>query len=466
MPHRRRLLPLLVLGVVRCSGGGEGTTPGFTSAQPTGEGPTSFTEPAAPTTGDAGTTGDTGTTEPPAPGTTADPATTAAETTSTTEPAGPACGDGALDPGEICDDGNRSDDDRCLSDCSAGDGLLVLVGRGDSPAAIATYVPGPGWTHAVADIGIRDAALERTPDGAVAVARRASAVAAEDDELMTARWTLAEPELLAGFAAVGDFGFAADAPALAGVDGGVTLAFLGTDFKHYSALAGGGAWGPFTAVPAGDGVTQAFGPGGASAAAGAAGVFVVYGGDDGKVYYAEKSAPEAAWMPSLQAPPPSVVPEVRPAALVDPAGDLVIAYVRAQDGVIGVTRRKAGSNTWTLEAIVDPQAITGSAIALQRGDAGGYVLAWRGFDTEGIYCAVGTAHDAWDPPLVVEVPDAPTGPPVLTAGLVGADAELLFVAGGELHWARVAGGAVLEVAVVPEVDGATSVAAVRVGLGP
>jgi cysteine-rich repeat protein len=45
------------------------------------------------------------------------------------EDIGPTCGDGNLDPGEECDDGNSSNEDACLNDCTAatcGDGFVQL----------------------------------------------------------------------------------------------------------------------------------------------------------------------------------------------------------------------------------------------------------------------------------------------------------------------------------------------------
>jgi cysteine-rich repeat protein len=76
--------------------------------------------PASTTT--TTTTGTTGTTAEP---TTGEP-TTASASTTTGEPA-PFCGDGRLDPGEQCDDGNDDDADACRTDCrpaSCGDGVV------------------------------------------------------------------------------------------------------------------------------------------------------------------------------------------------------------------------------------------------------------------------------------------------------------------------------------------------------
>lgn len=82
------------------------------------------------------------------------------------------CGDGVLDPGEICDDGNRIDGDGCASDCRALDGIALVsppavrftAEEGDVPPATVTVsmrlmqrgsvqVEGalPGWLAVRAD---------------------------------------------------------------------------------------------------------------------------------------------------------------------------------------------------------------------------------------------------------------------------------------------------------------------------
>lgn len=71
-------------------------------------------------------------------------------TTTTTATHVPACGDGILDPGEACDDGNTWDGDWCSPDCTqilpcAPDpGLLAVTGARTIPA-ISDYVP---WCNA------------------------------------------------------------------------------------------------------------------------------------------------------------------------------------------------------------------------------------------------------------------------------------------------------------------------------
>ena len=93
------------------------TTPISASSSDTGPGPTDATL----TTADDQTTGSSTST--------ADPSTTdtSASTSETTAPS--TCGDGAVDVGEQCDDGNTNDQDGCTNQCltaSCGDGLTFL----------------------------------------------------------------------------------------------------------------------------------------------------------------------------------------------------------------------------------------------------------------------------------------------------------------------------------------------------
>ena len=103
-----------------------------------------------------------------------------------------------------------------------------------------------------------------------------------------------------------------------------------------------------------------------------------------------------------------------------------------------------------------------------RLDAGGYVLAWRGFDTQGIYLSrsSGDAFDKWDPPSTVEVPKLTSTPPVLVPGVSAAELEILFTTGAKLRHARMADGQIVAPVDVPGIVAATTVAAARVQLGP
>ena len=95
------------------------TTGVATTDAPTTTG-TSTTDATTTSTTDASTT-DASTTD----ASTTDAGTTGGSTGSTT--AAGACGDGVVDPGEACDDGNQIDDDGCRNDCTAptcGDGIV------------------------------------------------------------------------------------------------------------------------------------------------------------------------------------------------------------------------------------------------------------------------------------------------------------------------------------------------------
>ena len=490
MPRPRPLAPLLALTLpwpLACGDAGGNTTPGFESgpASTGGPGPSSFGDGSsssggAPTTTDATTTDATTTAPTTGPDATTEPATgSTAPTTDGTGETGSSstgdttdattanefCGDGNLGGDELCDDGNRSDDDACLGDCTAGTAVLTLVGVGTSPAIAALFTPGVGWTSESAPIGVAEADLAATPDGALAVVRRASAVPAEQNELFYARWSDADPALFGAFEQVGAFGFAKDGPALASAADTATLAFLGTDNKHYTALYSGDAWAAFVPLPAGMVNVQAFGPAAAGLAPGLmSDTYAFYTGDDARIYYSAKASPGGAWAASQATPPASVLGT--PVGVVDDQADLVLAYVRKTDGKLAVIKLITPQNAWSKEIVVHTDAITGAEIGFVRTDVGGYALAWKGFDNQGVYLATAAAFDAWNPPLTVEVPQATSTPPTLVPGVYGAEVEVLYTIGGKLRHARIADGALIDPVDVPGVAGATSVAATRVRLTP
>ncbi len=493
----RLLAPLPVLLALACPPAGETMTTGFDSAPTTtgGPGPSSFgtsgdtssgDTPTTPTTEPSTTTGEPGTTSEPGTASTSDTGTTSTntatttttgtsgttdttDTTTTSDDTGtsggaPVCGNGVLDGDELCDDGNMSDDDICLNDCTPGAAVLALIGAGTQAGFIATFTPGSGWTTKPAPMGIAEADLETTPEGALAVIRRASAVPAQDGELFYARWQPADPALFTMYATVGEFGFAKDGPSIGYVADTVTLAFLGTDNKHYTALYTENGWAAFTKLPAGMVQLQAFGPSAAAIAPGQIEVYAAYTGDDARIYYSMKFAPGSAWQASSATPPPSVLGP--PVGIVDDQGDLILAYVRKSDGKVALSKLLTPQNAWAPEAILDDTAITSSEIAFIRLATGSYALAWRGFDNEGIYLATGSAYDTWDTLGTVELPQGITGKPALVHGVAGADLEILYTAAGKLRHARVTDGQAVAPIDVPGITGATSAAATLVYLAP
>ncbi len=484
MPRPRVLAPLLALLALDCSGGDQATESGFGSGLATSPSQASFgsdtgssdgSSGAPPTTTEAATgeasTTNTGSTAETTSGSSGAATSSTGTGTSTGSDSSTGsglsdCGDGIVQAPEVCDDANINDGDACVADCSAGTAVLAVVGLGTAPGTAATFTPGIGWKLSPFQIGVAAADLVPTPEGAMAVVRRTSAKADEIDELYYARWLTKDPALFATASQVGAFGFAKGSVSLAAVDDTVDLGFLGTDNKHYTALYNPVLWAPFGKLPAGMVQNQAFGPSPVTLAANSPETYAVYAGDDAQLYYSHKAAPGSAWEASSGAPALDVLSTVSPVAIVDDQADLVIAYVR-KDGQLALIKLLTPMNAWTKEALVHPQALTGSAIALQRLDAGGYVLAWRGFDTQGIYLArsSGDAFDKWDAPVTVEVPKLTSTPPELVPG-VGAELEILFTTGAKLRHARLSGGQLVAPVDVPGIVAATTVAATRVQLGP
>ncbi|PCC68076.1 hypothetical protein SAMN02745121_04581 [Nannocystis exedens] len=484
--HPARVLPVVVLLSVRCTdeqpSGFSATTPADTTApitNPQSSFPdaTDTVDPPTTTTGEPTTT-TTGTTDA-LTGTTTDAASTSTTSTSTTTTSttvetattGPdttagVCGDGVVARGEVCDDGDADDADACLGDCTSGQALLVLAGAGTGPALAARFVPGPGWSVGELDVDLGETALVATHLGALGAGRRATADVDAENELFYTTWSKGQPDDWAPAQAIGAFGFGIDGPALAAVAETVTLAFLGTDFKHYTALWTDGAWAPFAPLPAGMPQVQAFGPSAAVLAPGTVETYAAYAGDNGKIFYSLKSSPGGAWQPSMQAPPPLVVSGLTPAALVDAEGDLLLAYVRAADGKIAVVKLLTPQNAWTVETVVDDLAITASELAFVAADDGAYYLAWRGYDDEGVYAVRGLDHDDWGAPFTVAEPATATLPPALARGTVGADAELVYVTGGALQHVRLVDEDPSPPAAVPGATGLKArPAAARVQLG-
>ncbi|MDC0666733.1 hypothetical protein [Nannocystis radixulma] len=478
--HRARVLPVVALLSVHCadepangfSGTSAGTTQQITNPQssfpdPTTAGPTT-TEPTGTTTGEptiSSTTTDALTGSSTADSTTST-STTSTSTTSTATTSPPVCGDGVVEGDELCDDGDGGEDDACLADCTAGQALLVLAGAGTQPALFARFVPGVGWSSGQLSADLGETALVATPGGALGAGRRAGADVDAENELVWTTWSKGQPDEWTDLDPVGAFGFAVDGPGLAAVGDTATLAFLGTDFKHYTAVLTDGAWAPFGPLPAGMPQIQAFGPSAAALAPGMVETYAVYAGDNGQIYYSLKSSPGGAWQPSMQAPPPMIVGALTPAAVVDAMGDLLLAYVRQVDGKIAVVKLLTPQNAWTVETVVDDLAITSSELAFVVTENGTLYLAWKGYDNDGIYAVRGSEHDDWGAPFTVAEPATVSLPPALARGVVDAHAELVYVTGGALQHVRIVDEDPSAPAPVPGATGLKSrPAAVRVQLG-
>ncbi len=314
--------------------------------------------------------------------------------------------------------------------------LLVLAGGiPDSLATAATWSAG-AWSTTSVNLQFKDAALAPTEGGALAVMRRLSNnPPMGDDDLFLATWTSG-----GGFGAPATTGAAAkDAPALAPHGVATMLAALDTQNKHVFAQYEAGQLGPFGAVPAGMPGSQAFGPSGpALAPFGAASVYISYSGDDEKLYMSLKSGPGGVWTPSQQVPVSLTVNAHTPALVVDGADDLHLFHVRKSDGRVCTASLITPQNAWNPEEAVHMDAITNRSPAAALLPNGDILVAWHGFDNNGIYFSR-RQGGVWSAPVTVEEPAMPSSAPVVVMGLGGADAEILYTAGAKLRWARVSG---------------------------
>ncbi|PCC68431.1 Myxococcus cysteine-rich repeat-containing protein [Nannocystis exedens] len=127
---------------------GETTTTGTTTGQTTGETTTegvSATETTTSTTGEetTSTTGEETTTS-----TTGEDTSTSTGPDTGTSGGMPTCGDGIVQPGEVCDDGNADDDDGCLPTCELGMGVPLgplVIPKPAQADDLRCMAPLPGW---------------------------------------------------------------------------------------------------------------------------------------------------------------------------------------------------------------------------------------------------------------------------------------------------------------------------------
>lgn len=319
----------------------------------------------------------------------------------------------------------------------AATGTLLVVAGGvpGSLAQVVKWDSAAGWAPSSINLQFKKAALAAVDGGVLMVARRlGNNPPMGDDDLFRATWTPA-----AGFGAVQSMNAVAiDGPALAPHGVATLLATLDASNKHVFAQYEAGAFGPFGAVPAGQPGSQAFGPSGpALASVAGLSVYLAYAGDDSHVYMASKAGPGSVWSTS-GTPTSLVVNTAAPALVVDADADLRFFYVRSSDGRICSVTLITPQNAWSSEEEIHQDAITGlspSAALLPGGDI---LVAWHGFNNQGVYFSRRQAG-VWSAPVTVEIAAMSSSAPVVVTGLGGADAEVLYTADGKLRWARVTG---------------------------
>lgn len=325
-------------------------------------------------------------------------------------------------------------------------GTLMLVAG--TANLWASWSAGKAWSTGSVGAKVDRAALAALPAGNVGVAVRRA-----DGELVWSQGVpgaALSPPVTVGAASLG-------APALVGQGSGAMLVWLGADHKHAWASVSGGSVGAASAIPGGTAGDQAFGPSPPAAAGyGGGGVFAAYVGDDGKPYLVDWPGGGAGFgVSTALAPAAPAQKAIGPVALGEEMND--VYYVRQSDGRICLNR-VSGASQVGVEVLHD-LAITGETPSAARASNGEVVVAWHGFDDGGIYFLRGKPG-AWGAPVTVDLPAQATTAPVVTAGLSGADAELVYLRGGKLVHARIAAGKVIATEEVSQVSGATSLAAV------
>jgi hypothetical protein len=332
--------------------------------------------------------------------------------------------------------------------------LLVLAG---SDATEAHWSPGAGWATGSINLIFSGAAVTPYLGGALAIGRRVSGLPGENDQLM---WSLWMPG--SGFGPVSPVNgatFAKGVPALGSFGFAALALWLGTDNKHHYSQFENGLFSPTGFVPAGMVQNPAFGPSAAalSNTVGANAISAVYAGDDGKAYHVDKLGPGGSWAPSSQVVGSTVDNTVAPAAIIDAANDLLVFYVRQSDKRLCMNKLTTPQNTWGVEQVLHQDALSAQSPSVTLTSTGDILVAWHGFNDEGVYFLRGN-DGAWGAPVTVATPLTPTTRPIALRGLAGADAEIVYATGGKLKHARVS-GAMAVVSEAPVQTNVTSVAA-------
>jgi hypothetical protein len=260
----------------------------------------------------------------------------------------------------------------------------------------------------------------------VAVARQASADPLQDDLLLGAVWSGGAS---AGFSGIGAAFSTKGNPGLGGFVDAAQLVFLGQDNKHYGSVWTAGLFAPTGPVPAGMVQVQAFGPSAATITTNGNDAYAAYAGDDEHVYYVWKTGPGGSWAASSQVPSGLVKNALPPAIVLDGAGKVYFFFVRKVDAKVAFVTLTTPQMTWSAETLVDANALTQGAVTATRTSTGDVLVAWHGYNDEGLYFARGD-EAGFSVPAAIELPAGASTLPVAVSGVAGADAEVLYGVGG------------------------------------
>lgn len=336
--------------------------------------------------------------------------------------------------------------------------LVALLGKGPAQAEAISFSPQDGWTAPQGlNLFVERASLAAHQGGVMAVARRASKIATEQDELFWATWTAGTG--FGAFTKIGQGGFAIGGPSIASSGVALEAVFLGQDFKHYGVQYGElGIWSPFAPFPGGKPGDQAFGPSGIKLSSSGVELWGAYAGDNKTLFVSSKTGPGSTWSFSSAAPTSPVVNTIMPAVQAHENG-VTLVYVLEENKRIAVNTLQMPQNTWAGEQTVGADAITGRTPDFLRLGADDHLVVWHGLDNEGIYFSRG-GKGVWSKPATIVGGGPVTSDPVVLAGVGGSIAEVLFTRGGALRHARY-DGTTFQVNDVAATSNALTVSAAR-----
>jgi hypothetical protein len=290
-----------------------------------------------------------------------------------------------------------------------------LVSRNASGVTFGEW-SGTSWKTSTASLsGLSAPALVADSWGGLAVLR-----ASAQDELTYATWSAGA---WSSPAAVGTAGWTIGTPALAAA-GDAHLAFIGTDFKYYTADYASGAWSSsFAPVTAGS--NPSFGPAAPALAARSTERVLAFEGSDGDLYTQMWSS--GGWQAGYgHGATVKVLAGVSPAVVARGAStSWVVVY--AQTG--GALMWTQGTGTaWSAPAAIASGASTASPPALVALDGGDVLLAYRGQDDK-LHTSQ-LSGGTWSTSESPYPTSTTTASPALARGIAGHTAEVAFVSGG------------------------------------
>jgi hypothetical protein len=307
------------------------------------------------------------------------------------------------------------------ADAAGPSGRLLMVARSDTQITFGETT-GAGWTITNLTRSTLSApAIAAAPWGALAVVRDQSggALASASWDPTTGSWS-AFSEVAAG-------GTTGATPALAAASSNVHLAFLGTDYKLYSAVHGAGS-GWQGLIPVQGGAVQSFGPSAPALAASSTAVTLAQQGQDGDLY---TQLWQAGWQSSHGHGLTVSIENLTPPAVVfrHGTGKAIVSYLELGTGRLMWT--EGWANTWTSPIAVHAQALSSSSPALAALPNGDVVLAYR--STSNTVFASVLSGASFGAPVLVHPSLGTTETPAVAPGVGGHLAELSWVSGGSVQ---------------------------------